>query len=173
MNDTSSLSAVAELFGRLLIREVDEAFLDALDADTLAELRALGLDVRRDELEDLATQYFAVLLHPTEHPPLVQSLCVSGHYESASTASIRDIAERAGVEFENESARGAPVDHLGAELFLWAELSRRSSSAAEFAQQHLSWARQPLQQIARGEGFYARLSGRVHDFLDVICESAA
>lgn len=174
MSETRSLVAVAGLLGRLLIREVDEdlaAYL--LESDARDCLLALGLDVarlQRGNLEELAADYFEAVVNPQDHPPLVQSLCEDGRYESAAAAAVRQIAEAAGLELDRGLARGAPPDHLGVELLLWAELAERSPDAREFVRRHLLWAREPLQAMAARGGFYGGVAAVVARFIGLAAD---
>ena len=173
MNDSALLSGVAKLFGRLLVREIDGALAAELSTPEIASaLRGMGLEVpgfTRDVLDDLAADYFEFMVKPNDQAPLLQSLFEDGRYQSAVTVSIERIADSAGVELDRELARGAPVDHLGVELLLWAELATRSSSVAhEFAERHLAWSLKPLQAAALTGGFYGRLASTTAQFIDSV-----
>ena len=159
MNGTTSeraaLTATARLFGRLLIRELDEP--------TLVELRQPALTAA------LAAAGVAV---PSGEPRVVlDALWADGQYESDTTAAVRGYAAQAGLAFQRETARGAPPDHLGAELLLWAEIAEPwPEGAARFVEQHLRWAVRPLRVLARERGvggqFYAGLIAAVAEFLE-------
>lgn len=172
MNETIPLTAVAKLLGRLLICEIDRALAAELTAPEVGDsLQVLGIDVSLlapENLDELAADYFDAMVNPDRHPPLVQSLCQDGRYESAAAASVREIAASAGVELDQDLARGAPPDHLGVQLLLWSELVERSSSAGEFAERHLVWALRPLEPIAASDGFYGSLAAVVIRFIGVI-----
>ena len=165
---------VAKLFGRLLVREIDDELLHVLQSEEISSaLAELGLDtslLRAEKTDDLAAEFFACFVCPTDHPPLVQSLCQDGRYESNAAVSMKKIAESAGVELDTELARGAPIDQLGVQLLLWAELAERSTSAEAFAKEHLAWAVKPLDQVAGGEGFYSGLSQVVKSFIELAAQ---
>lgn len=173
--EARQLSAVGRLLGRLVVREIDQDLLAELSVPALKEsLDGLGLDVPSPtSLDHLAAEFFETVLHPKNHPPLVQSVCEEGRYEGTTTDSVRTIAEQAGVDLDSDLARGAPPDQLGVELLLWAELVERSNSSAEFAERHLAWAQHPLERIATADGFYGRLAEVVRGFVEVITEREA
>ncbi len=157
----TSWVAVARLFGRLLLREIDQELLDELRQPSLVSALAVeGIDVPRsdDALETLAEEYFECFLGPSG-TPLVQSLWEHGQYEGPSTASLRKLADSAALEFNREAARNAPVDHLGCLLLLWAELSESDGKKARWlASQHLNFADQALAPVTQCGGFYGSVA---------------
>ncbi len=181
-SEAVSLAASGRLLGWLLVREIDEELVSSLAEPSLRDsLMEFGLDVSSltaEQREILKSDYFAALVSPKEYPPPVQSLWQEGRYEGDAAASVRKVAEAMGVELDHEVARGAPPDHLGVELLLWAELAERSSSAQEFANQHLLWAKPALDALAArefrgGDGFYGRLAIAVNRFISVITSEDA
>ena len=54
----------------------------------------------------------------------VQSLWTEGSYEGDSAVAVSKLAQAARFDFDRGSAHGAPKDHLGSILLLWAALIR-------------------------------------------------
>ncbi|MEZ6197096.1 MAG: molecular chaperone TorD family protein [Planctomycetota bacterium] len=176
MSDTEGrrLAAAARLLGFLLQRELDE--------DAVAELRrggvepaleALGLALPPEgdtaALEALAAEYFERFVAPRDTPPLVHSLAEGGGYEGEPAAGVRNVAAQLGVARDEDAARGAPVDHLGSELELWAEVRLRApDQASDFARAYLAWSAPILRQQSGHGGFYGRLSGVVAEFVETV-----
>ena len=165
-----NLSDVARLFGRLLLHEVDEGMRAELCAPELsAALSSVGVDTGllvEADLDQLAAEFLEAFLQPAEGGPLVQSLWTQGNYEADCAVTVRKLAEAAGVDFDRQAARGAPQDHLGCILLLWAEVREPATAVAErLEQEHLAWALAPLARIAAGEGFYAGVARAVGAFL--------
>lgn len=166
--DRAQLAEAARLFGTLLIAELDtdqlselrEPSVEACLSDLGIELPAGG-DGEAKELEELAADFFALFLQPTEGAPPVQSVWASGSFEGEPAACIRRHADAAGVEFGRLAARGAAVDHLGSILLLWAEVAVRPE-CAEIAEHieshHLAWGQQALAHAAADTGFYGQVS---------------
>ncbi|GIW79014.1 MAG: hypothetical protein KatS3mg105_0821 [Gemmatales bacterium] len=165
---------VAELFGRLLLQEIDAQLLRELRHDEVSKALAdVGLflpDLPTAELlDELAAEYCSCFLGPADPVPLIQSVWEGGSYESGPAAAIRQIATQTGIEFDREAARSAPADHLGCILLLWAELVESCSEHAGYlVQHHFAWARRPLQLVARRGGFYGQLCAAVDDLLEHI-----
>ena len=162
--------AVARLFGRLLLFEIDERMRSELtQPEVAAALQELGVDTGMligADLDELACEFLETFVQPEEGGPLVQSLWTEGSYEGDAAVAIRKLAEVGAVEFDRAAARGASHDHLGSILWLWAELRLETPElAAHLVQQHLTWAGAPLRRIAEGEGFYANLSAALLRFL--------
>ena len=174
----AALRAVAELMGRLLLRELTADDLTALRdpglAPALAEL-GLELPAPADQaawLEQRAADYHDRFLRP-QTGPLVQSLWSQGRYEGDATVRVRQLAEAAGVEFQREAARGAAVDHLGSLLLLWAATAGPAPAvASEIVKEHLAWALTPLGQIEAGEGFYGAEASGTADLIQVLTDPA-
>ena len=175
-SDLESLAGAARLFGDLLLVELDSARLRALQEDAVAEhLDTLGVKVPRGvsggDLDELAAAYHAAFLRPTAGgAPPIGSLWTEGRYEGDLAARIRELAESAAVEFTPESARGAPVDHLGSILHLWAETQARAPWVAdEIAERHLGWADACLERTVSGDhGFYANVASATKRLVAVI-----
>ena len=168
------LAPVARLFGLLLGRELDSSTEEALgDPAIAAALTELGLTLPEDlDRDELAAEFFEEFISPESGTPLVQSIAEGGTYEGDSAAGVRSIAEAAGLEWNRESLRGAPVDHLGTELFLWSELVARDESAAQiFADRHLRWAPAVLRR-SPAERFYGRCRHVCADFIDTLLAAA-
>lgn len=156
----SALVPAARLLGRLLVRELDAATLAELDEPTIASaLAALGLSLPAEaDLPRLAAEYFELLLRPARGLPPVQSLWREGQYDGPAAGAVRAIAAAAGRELA-AGAQGAPPDHLGCILLLWAELcDERPELAARLAQDHLAWGERALQGPASAHGFHAEVA---------------
>ena len=177
MSETDELAATAAVLGLLWLREVDrEVMAEVVDDEVRAALAAVGLELPAADdaaaLDALAADYFAALVQPEGRPPPVQSLVQEGKYEGEAARGIRTVAEALGADFDREVSRGAPADHLGAELALWSELRVRSpESAPEFATHFLSWAAPWCRRHAgAADGFYGRLFQVTAEFLDLVLE---
>lgn len=171
MSDEMALASAAQLFGRLVLAAIDPQLADELwEPEPRAALAQLGLeppDPATTDFEELGTEY-EDFFHPNDSPPLVQSICEEGRNEGEVVALIVEIVESFGVELEPDDTRGLPPDHLGTELLVWAELADQSSVASAFAKRHLAWAIPHLERRAGTDGFYARLSGVLAQFIAVI-----
>lgn len=159
-----ALRATARLFGQLFLFELDEETRAQLVAPEFAQaLEQVGISVapleEPEPLEQLAVEYFEAIVQPKLGGPPVQSLWGEGTYEGQSAVAVRKLAVAAGVEFDRGAARGAPHDHLGCLLLLWAETKGTRPDVAERIEaDHLDWARVPLSGLARsGKGFYPDL----------------
>ena len=176
-DETTRWRATAELFGRLLLIEVDGDMIRELErTGALAELRALGLSLPAADddqaREELAADHYEALVRPTEEPPPIQSLVEEGVYEGRAAAGMRAVARAAGLDFDADAARGAPVDHLGVQLLLWSELAGRdAAAAAEFARRHLAWAPPHLRRT-EADGFHAHLKHRTADLIQEILNTS-
>ena len=171
--EVEQLTAVADLFAALLLREVDRDLIESLEASGAdVALRSFNVSLPAatevDALDALAAEYFEVFVKPLEGPPMIQSLAEGDAFEGPPADAMRAIAEACGVDFDPVAARGAPVDHLGAQLSLWASLRRRDAEAASaFADRHLRWATRHLER-RRDASFYGQLSGTVADFIGLL-----
>lgn len=170
MSDASApdaMTAAARLFGRLLLRELDEATLAELRQDDVrAALADLGVEVPGDdELHELGGRYFELFLHPPGALPPVQSLWRDGQYGADPAAGVRRIADAASLQIA-KGARGAAPDHLGCILLLWAEVrDDRPELAALLLEHHLAWAELALQHAAADDGFYGAVSRAAISFV--------
>lgn len=174
-NSRESLRAVAELVGRLFLREVDPQELNYLREPVLAgSLSELGIllpntDEEAAWLEARGADYHDLFLRP-ENGPLVQSLWTQGRYEGDSTIRIRQLAKAAGVEFSRDAARGAAPDHFGSLLLLWAATEGIAQEVAdEITSAHLEWAVVPLQRIQASAGFYGALAAVALELTVALC----
>ncbi len=148
MSDDIALASTAQLFGRLTIGEIDEKLAEELwEPEQRGALAHLGLELpnrTEGDLKRLAAEYFEAFVDPQSQPPLVQSLCEEGRYDGAATGAVRKIAAAMGVQFDDETARRAPPDQLGAALLLWAELVEdRSVARYRVKERLLPSVRQP------------------------------
>lgn len=172
--ELATLQALAELLGRLLLREVEAADLERLRAPELAAaLAELGVELPEPEaerawLEERGADYHELFLSP-EAGPLVQSLWTQGRYEGDAAARVRQLAELAAVDFQREAARGAPVDHLGALLLLWAATAERAPAVAEeLTREHLAWSRPALARVRSRGGFYGAVAGAAAALVELL-----
>lgn len=167
---TQELAGIAQLVGQLLLREIDASLRDELLRADVAEcLEGVGVNLaplREDAgLDHLASEYFEAILRP-EEGPLVQSLWVSGAYESECTANLRKLAKAAGLELNQEAARRATPDHLGVILTCWAESAEIAPAVAHrIASEHLQWAEAPLARLETRAGFYGQLSALIRELI--------
>lgn len=163
--EAQALAGAARLFGDLLLVELDDARLDALADPARAELLAeLGVDVPEgrgtEAVDELAADYHAAFLRPEGGgAPPIASLWTEGRFEGDIARRVRALGESAALEFGEEAARGAPRDHLGVLLHLWAaSIERAPWVADEIAEQHLNWADAPLRKVTDGGGFYGQVA---------------
>lgn len=166
------MRAVAQMFGVLLLREIDEGWFQVLqDPGLRALFERIGIEVpdpATATLDDLAAAFFAEILQPEHGAPLVQSLHEEGEFEGEASRSVRAIADAFGLEHDASEMRGTPVDHLGCEILLWDELADRDPSAAqEFARRHLPWAVPPLRRASRTT-FYGQLQHAVARWIESV-----
>ena len=161
--EVAQLVGAAKLFGDLLLTELNPSSLAALQGpESMAALTALGVEVPTDVdppeafFDELAAEYHAALLAPTGGgAPPVASLWIEGRFEGQTVSRLRTLAESAALDFGSEAARGAPVDHLGVLLHLWAACVDRAPWVSnELATEHLAGAEAPLRQMAKRGGFY-------------------
>jgi TorA maturation chaperone TorD len=116
-------------------------------------------------LPDLAARWFELFLQPGTVLPPVQSLWQEGRYDGAATVAVRQLAAAAGLQW-GATARGAPPDHLGCLLLLWAELVVLAPPlAAQLVQQHLDFAPAALREAARDAGFHGAVARAVLAFV--------
>ncbi len=163
-----ALAGAARFFGDLLVVELDAHRLEALQGpEAAALLGPLGLTAPEGTgegvLDELGAQFHAALLRPDGGgAPPIASLWTEGRYEGAIAGRIRTLAESAALEFDKALTRGAPVDHLGSILHLWAASVERAPWVAdEIAEQHLTWIDPCLVQMAAVDGFYGEVAGVV------------
>ncbi len=166
-----ALARVGRVLGLLLLRELDASTLTQLQPFSMA-LKDIDLELPEvEQLDALAVEYFEYFINPQRGFPLVQSLYEQGSYESAATAGIRKISTSLGLELDSELARGAPPDHLGAELLLWAEIQEVDPVAAkEFSERHLGWALSILPKL-EAQGFYGQLGEACREFIEILLET--
>ncbi len=174
--ELSELAASARLLGTLLQRELDAELVGALRTAGLAPtLAGLGLHLPVEEspaeLDDLAAAYFDAFVSPRHGHPPIQSLAEGGAYDGEPARAVGDLARQLGLERLGERAFGAPPDHLGSELELWAEIVERAPAhAAEFARAHLAWGLPLLHSREARAGFYGRLCAVTAAFIEAALE---
>ncbi len=177
--ELAALAGAAQLFGGLLLFELDAERLAQLQSPELADaLAALGVEVPdcdpesaagKEHLDGLATEFYAALLAPRGGAPPVQSLWEEGRYEGRAAERLADLALLAGFEHDASAARGAPLDHLGAVLLLWAAAAAQHPAVADVvAADHLSWAARPLERIANGSGFYSSVARATRELIEAL-----
>ncbi len=172
--ETAKLAAAARVLGFLLQRELDAQSLAVLRGPEIAgALAELGLQLPRADdqaaLDSWAAEYFEIFVAPNPGPPPIQSLVQGGSYEGKPAAAMRELAAQLGLDRRSQAARGAPPDHLGAQLELWAEVAERApDQGAAFARSSLAWSLPWLRRQATGRtGFYGRLCAVVADLVEV------
>ena len=167
--EVTALAGAAQLFGELLLFELDAERLAHLQSPELAgALAALGVEVPDIELgtaagqsalDALAAEFYAALLAPRGGAPPVRALWEEGRSEGRAAERLADLALLAGFDHDAAAARGAPLDHLGAILLLWGAAAATHPAVADIvATEHLPWAVRPLQRLAGGAGFYGAVA---------------
>lgn len=181
--ELAQLVGAARLFGDLLLTELNPASLRALQEPAASEaLAALGVEIPKEEdppeafFDELAAEYHAALLAPTGGgAPPVASLWIEGRFEGQIVSRLRTLAESAALDFGSEAARGAPVDHLGVLLHLWASCVERAPWVSdELCSDHFAWAEAPLRQMAQRGGqqdFYGSVALAVTELVAVLRET--
>ncbi|HVS17709.1 MAG TPA: molecular chaperone TorD family protein [Planctomycetota bacterium] len=157
------LRALADLCGRLLLREANSADLELMHRrEVRGAFESLGVSVPDGPphavLEELARQYHASFLAPESGAPPVASLWRAAHLGSDTVAAARSAVAAAGLEVDG--AHG-PHDHLGRLLCLWARADETAPEVAELLRdRHLAWGIDALQSRALGDdaGFYPSLA---------------
>lgn len=174
-SEVEALCTAARLFGDLLLTELDEHRLAWLRLPEVGgHLAHLGVDLPGDDtgVDELASQFHRAFLAPDRGgAPLVASLWTEGRYEGSQAARIRDLAAAASVQFHRQAVRGAPVDHLGVVLHLWAATATRAPRVADdLAATHLSWSEAPLARLGGEEsfGFYASVARATQDLVKLL-----
>ena len=172
--ERAALRSVADLLGRLLLKEVEASDIERLrEVELAAALADLGVTLpeptdQETWLEQRGADYHDLFLRP-EVGPLVQSLWTQGRYEGDACVRVRQLAQAAAVEFQRSAARGAAVDHLGCLLLLWSATDEPARPVAdEIRAAHLSWAREPLQRIEAAGGFYGALASITRELIDAL-----
>lgn len=175
--EVSSLAGAARLFGDLLLHEVTaDSLLELQKPEPSELLRSVGVELPRDAeptqefLDELAAEFHAALLAPTGGgAPPVASLWIEGRFEGQIVARIRELAKSAALDFGSEAARGAPVDHLGVLLHLWAASADEAPWVSdEVARDHLAWTSPPLQQMEKRGGFYGSIAAATADLVRLL-----
>lgn len=154
-DDRPGLRALADLCGRLLLREANTADLELLRRpDVESAIADLGIDVPHGAAESvlgrLAQEYNAAFRDPGAPPPPLASLWRERPSGDTATAARR-AAMATGLELRE------PADHLGGLLVLWARADEVAPELAEILRaEHLAWGIDALQGRALdGGGFYA------------------
>lgn len=173
-SERAALRAAAELCGRLLLRELGPADLALLRTpDVAAACAELGLAVPAGDdaqvLDELAADHFDTFLAPASGGPPVESLWRGGAYEGGPAAEMRRLAESAALTFDRDLARGAPPDHLGSQLCLWAQADESAPEvAAHLGEHHLAWGIEALRPRCAASGFYGSLARATVGVIEVI-----
>jgi TorA maturation chaperone TorD len=154
-DDRAGLRALADLCGRLLLREANTADLELLRRpDVESAIAGLGIDVPHGAAElvlgRLAQEYAEAFAGPAAGQPPLASLWRERPSGDTATAARR-AARATGLELRE------PADHLGGLLVLWARTDEVAPELAEILRaEHLAWGIDALQTRALdGGGFYA------------------
>lgn len=153
---------LADLFGRLLLREANAADLEQLHRGELrGALESLGLSVPPGATErllaELSRQYRSTFPDDGAEP-LVASHWRQAHGADDTADVARRVALAVGARLDPTTA---PVDHLGHLLCLWARADEAlPQEAARLRREHLAWGIDALQDRALGTeaGFYPSLA---------------
>ncbi|MEL6716939.1 MAG: molecular chaperone TorD family protein, partial [Planctomycetota bacterium] len=142
-----------------------------------AALAAVGVEVpdpASADLDELAADFHGAFLQPTSGgAPPVASLWTEGRFEGDASARVRELAKSAAVDFDGAEARGAPIDHVGSLLHLWAATVERAPWVAEeLAGVHIAAVAPALQRVASTPDFYGQVARAVLG-LRVALEGAA
>lgn len=168
MSTDSRLVDVARLFGELLLRELDVATLERLREPATAQAFAsLGVELPEpSELDRVAAEYCDAFLQPQHHPPPIESLWIDGSYEGDTTLAVRALSEAAGLELDRDAARGAPPDHAGSLLLLWAATQEMAPPIAErLVADHFEWIERAMLRVTQLGGFYGQVGGAVGELV--------
>ncbi|MEL6428210.1 MAG: molecular chaperone TorD family protein [Planctomycetota bacterium] len=161
-----------------MLVELDEARLARLaEPDVAAALAAVGVEVpdpASADLDELAAEFHGAFLQPTSGgAPPVASLWTEGRFEGDAAARVRELAKSAAVDFDGVEARGAPIDHVGSLLHLWAATVERAPWVAEeLAGVHIAAVAPALERVASTPDFYGQVAQAVLG-LRVALEGAA
>ena len=166
--DSRDLVAPLELFAHLLLHELDAGTLVRLRMPEVRRaLAELGIQVPDpSRLESLAATYYECWLQPERGAPPIASLWIHGQYEGQVTVQLRKIAAAVGCELDTTASAGAPIDHLGCLLLLWAQCSEYEPALADLiVDEYLDWAPAALEEAARRSGFYGQLARALQQLL--------
>lgn len=143
---TFYLGEISGLLGRLWLREVDSATLDAMGEPSFREVfESLGGFVPgnsdADLIEELAVAYCELLIGPKGHVSPVESVWVDDQLKSDTSASMNRFFELV----PDYQAQSNLSDHIGVQLDFAGVLLQSEEEAAEgilklFAHQHLGWS---------------------------------
>lgn len=157
------LRALADLCGRLLLREPNTADLELLHRPEVRDaIEDLGVNVPDGPsdlvLEQLARQYHASFLAPDAAAPPIASTWRASHAGGDSAAAARSAALASGFALDRAPQ---PADHIGHLLRLWARTDEAAPEVAELLRaDHLAWGIDALQSRALDPdpGFYPSLA---------------
>ena len=150
---TFYLGEISGLLGRLWLREVDAATLEAMGSPDFCELyQSLGGVVPKSTdaatVEELAIAYCELLIGPKGHVSPVQSVWAGNQLQSDTSASMNRFFELV----PDYQAQSNLADHIGIQLDFAGVLMQTQEEAADgilnlFAQQHLGWTGQFLDRV--------------------------
>lgn len=155
-HSTFYLGEICGLLGRLWLREVDVATLEAMNGPDFRGLyESLGgfvpTDIAADweELvEELAIEYCELLIGPKGHVSPVQSVWAKDQLQSETSASMNRFFELV----PGYQAQSSLADHVGVQLDFAGVLLQIEDEAVDgiisvFAQQHLDWMNKFLEHV--------------------------
>ena len=173
---TFYLGEISGLLGRLWLREVDSATLQAIASPSFRDLYdSLGGFVVEDfdsqSIEKLAVEYCELLIGPKGHISPVQSVWADNQLQSGTSASMNRFFELV----PGYDAQSNLSDHLGVQLDFAGVLLQSEEEAAQgilklFAQQHLNWAYNFLDKVETqtDSDFYLGLARVTRSMIDSI-----
>ena len=152
-HSTFYLGEISRLLGRLWLREMDVATLEAMSGPDFRGLyESLGgfvpTDISADSVEELAVAYCELLIGPKGHISPVQSVWTTDQLQSDTSASMNRFFELV----PGYQAQSSLADHVGVQLDFAGVLLQVEDEGVDgiinvFAQQHLDWINKFLQQV--------------------------
>ena len=173
---TFYLGEISGLLGRLWLREVDTATMQALSSPSFWDLyESLGgfvpEDLGAESIEKLAVEYCELLIGPKGHISPVQSVWAANQLQSGTSAAMNRFFELV-LGYQAQSNLS---DHLGVQLDFAGVLLQSDEEAAQgvlnlFAQQHLNWAYNFLDKVETqtDSDFYLGLARVTRSMIDSI-----
>ena len=150
---TFYLGEISGLLGRLWLRELDAATLDAISQEDFRSLyESLGgyvpTDVTANSVEELAVEYCELLIGPKGHVSPVQSVWADDQLKSETSASMSRFFELV----PGYQAQSNLSDHIGVQLDFVGALLQIEDEEVDgilnlFAQQHLGWMESFLDRV--------------------------
>lgn len=172
---TNELADVAELIGRLWLREIKVETLAAMSLEAFrVPYQELGgfvpEETHEDMVEDLAIEYCALLIGPKGQISPVQSVWETNQFQSATAASMSRYFEL----IPGYVADSNLSDHIGVQLDYLSALLRQSETATaeeiiqHFSESHLAWTDRFLERVVSSTSseFYAGLARVTRKLID-------